>query len=66
MKKKRYVIVGTGGRAVSYLQPMVTTYRGHCELVGLCDLSAARMRHYNDCLERDWGYRRVQSYPAKQ
>lgn len=66
MNKKRYVIVGTGGRAVSYLQPMVTTYREHCELVGLCDLSAARMRHYNDYLDGSWGYHRVPAYPADQ
>jgi predicted dehydrogenase len=62
--KKTYAVVGTGGRAISYLQPMLTTHRAHCDLVGLCDLSPTRMRHYNECLVRDWGYPAVPAYAA--
>ena len=43
MKKKRIAFVGTGGRALSFIEPLVTTYRDTNELVGLCDLSAVRM-----------------------
>lgn len=62
--KKTYVVVGTGGRAISYLQPMLTTHRAHCELVGLCDLSPTRLRHYNNCLVDEWGYHTVPAYTA--
>jgi predicted dehydrogenase len=62
--KKTYAVVGTGGRAISYLQPMLTTHRAHCDLVGLCDLSPTRMAHYNECLVRDWGYHAVPAYSA--
>lgn len=62
--KKRYVVVGTGGRAINFLQPMVTTHREHCELVGLCDLSPTRMAHYNASLAGPWGYHAVPAYPS--
>ena len=50
MAKKRYVLVGTGGRAISFIEPLVTRFRDHGELVALCDLSATRLAHYNSLL----------------
>ncbi|MDQ5980267.1 MAG: hypothetical protein QG602_3243 [Verrucomicrobiota bacterium] len=64
MSKKRFAFVGTGGRAISFVEPLVTTYRDHNELVALCDLSAARMAYYNGLLAGDWGYHAVPAYPA--
>ena len=64
MRKKRYAFVGTGGRAISFVEPLVTRYSATNELVALCDLSAARMAYYNDLLARDWGHPRVSAYPA--
>ncbi len=49
--KKRYVIVGTGSRASMYVNAIANTYRDHCELVGLCDISQTRMNWYNRQLE---------------
>ena len=43
MSKKRFAFVGTGGRAISFIEPLVTTYRDTNELVAICDLSPARM-----------------------
>jgi predicted dehydrogenase len=65
MSKKRYVFVGTGGRAVSFLEPMVTTYRDHNELVALCDVSATRMAYYNERLA-SWGCAQVPAWPAEK
>ncbi len=45
--KKRYAIVGTGGRAAMYVEAVVDTYADYAELVGLCDLSQVRMDYYN-------------------
>lgn len=64
MPKKRYAFVGTGGRAISFVEPLVTTYREHNELVGLCDLSSARMAYYNEMLAGDWGYHAVPAFTA--
>jgi predicted dehydrogenase len=45
--KKRYALVGTGGRAGMYVRAVMDTYRESCELVALCDLSQTRMDWYN-------------------
>ena len=66
MSKKRFAFVGTGGRAISFVEPLVTTYRDSNELVALCDLSAARMAYHNEMLAGDWGYHAVPAYPAAQ
>ena len=44
--EKTTAFVGTGGRALSFIEPVATTYRDNNEIVGLCDLSPARMRYY--------------------
>lgn len=64
MNKKRHAFVGTGGRAISFVEPLVTTYRDRNELVALCDLSAARMAYYNEMLAGEWGYHPVPAYTA--
>lgn len=64
MSKKRHAFVGTGGRALSFIDPLVTTYGDKNELVAICDLSPARMGYYNEVLVRDLGYRAVPAYTA--
>ena len=50
--RKRHAFVGTGGRAFSFIEPLVTTYAQANELVALCDLSSVRMAYYNQRLAR--------------
>ena len=64
MNKKRFAFVGTGGRALSFVEPLVTTYRDTNELVAICDLSPARLAYYNEMLAGVWGYHAVPAYPA--
>lgn len=66
MTKTRFAFVGTGGRAISFIEPLVTTYREHNELVALCDLSPTRMAYYNRKLAGIWNYGEVPAYPADQ
>jgi len=66
MSKKRFAFVGTGGRALSFIEPLATTHRDGNELVALCDLSAARMAYYNGLLTGELGYHAVPAYPAAQ
>lgn len=61
--RTRYAFVGTGGRAVSFIEPMATTYRDSVELVALCDTSAARMAYYNELLTGPLAHPAVPAYP---
>lgn len=51
MKRKRYAIVGTGGRADMYIAAIATTYKDVAELVGFCDINPCRMAYYNNELQ---------------
>ncbi len=64
MSKTRYAFVGTGGRAISFIEPLVTTYAAANELVALCDLSPARMAYYNAMLAGEWSYHAVPAFTA--
>ncbi len=46
MERKKYCLVGTGGRAGMYVTAIAKTYRDRAELVGLCDVNQARMDFY--------------------
>ncbi len=45
-ERKRYAVVGTGGRCRMFLDAIGETYKGHAELVGLCDLSPTRTAYW--------------------
>lgn len=62
--RARYALVGTGGRGLMYVNALCGTYRPHAELVGLCDLSAARMQYYNDLLAAQHDAAPVATYAA--
>ena len=57
MTKTRYAFVGTGSRAISFVEPLVTTYRQTNELVAICDLSPTRMAYYNELLAGEMSHR---------
>lgn len=51
--KKKYALVGCGGRAYSmFAEPLVTRHAGSSELVGLCDINPGRMEVYQKGLGR--------------
>lgn len=62
--RRRVAIVGTGSRALSFLDPLVTTHRAHNELVALCDSSAVRLAYHNGLLAGELGHGAVPAYPA--
>ena len=47
VRRRRYAIVGTGSRAGMFIDALAGTYRETTELVGLCDVSQARMDWHN-------------------
>ncbi len=64
MTRKRYALVGTGGRAGMFVRAITETYPAHCELVGLCDLSQIRMDWYNTTLGQTLGLAPIPTYSA--
>ncbi|MBN1564169.1 MAG: Gfo/Idh/MocA family oxidoreductase [Anaerolineae bacterium] len=64
--KKRFAVVGTGGRAVMFIHAITDTYRDSCELVALCDLSQTRMNWHNQQIQSQTGSEPVPTYLADQ
>ena len=62
--RKRYALVGAGGRAGLYIEALLTTYAGVGELVALCDLSQTRMNWYNQQLAARLGMPPLPTYAA--
>ncbi len=60
----RYALVGTGGRGLMYVNAICETYAAHAALVGLCDLSAARMGYYNELIAEQYDKAPVATYAA--
>lgn len=65
-RKKRFAVVGTGGRAGMFIQALTTTYRATCTLTALCDLSPTRMNWHNQQLRTQAGLPPVPAYHADQ
>ncbi|MEX1377478.1 MAG: Gfo/Idh/MocA family oxidoreductase [Eubacteriales bacterium] len=60
--KKKYVQVGTGGRAKMFYSAIATTYKDTCELSAICDVSQTRMDFTNKTLVGEFGYNAVPTY----
>ena len=45
--KKRYCLVGTGGRSEMYIKAILNTFPEQAELAGICDSNRKRMDYYN-------------------
>lgn len=63
-QKRRYALVGTGGRAKMFVDALAATYQENNELVALCDLSQTRMDWYNDLLAEEHNHPAVPTYHA--
>lgn len=64
--KKSYVLVGTGGRCVMFLDPLASKYRENTELKALCDPSRTRMEYHRERLQKEFDYPEVALYSADQ
>lgn len=66
MGKKRYVLVGTGGRAEFFYGAMVRDFRETSELVAFCDMNQTRMDYANKLLEETYGHPRINTYKTDE
>ena len=62
MAKKKYVQVGTGGRARMYYEAIATTYKDRAEMAAFCDLSPTRMNYANKLLAETYGVPAAKTY----
>ncbi|NLF02524.1 MAG: Gfo/Idh/MocA family oxidoreductase [Anaerolineales bacterium] len=60
--KKRYAIVGVGGRARMYYEALTAEYAETCELVGLCDVNQTRMDYANQVIHERNGAGPIKTY----
>ena len=63
--RKRYAIVGTGGRSVSYVDALVQHSRDYTQLVGFCDPNQTRMNWHNARIQREFGHPAVPTYLSR-
>lgn len=63
-KKKRYAIVGTGGRSSLYSDALLGPYRDSGDLVAFCDTNQTRMDYYNRLFGERYGIRPIPTYKA--
>ena len=60
--KKRYVQVGTGGRARFFYEAVAGEFSATSEMVGFCDISQTRMDYANKLLTEKHGHPAVPTY----
>ncbi len=64
--KKKYVLVGTGGRAEFFYGSIVRDFPETCDLVAFCDINQTRMDYANRLLEEKYSHHKINTYPAAQ
>ncbi len=65
MLKKKYAIVGVGGRAEFFYSALVTTFKETSELVAFCDVNQTRMDYANELLRGKYAYHPVATYKSE-
>lgn len=64
--KKRYVLIGTGGRAEFFYGAMVQDFHETSELVAFCDINETRMDYANKLLVEKYNHPEISTYKADQ
>lgn len=64
--KKKYVLVGSGGRAQFFYGAIAKEFRDTSELLAFCDTNQTRMDYANKLLADKYGYTQVRTYKAEQ
>ena len=64
--RKKYVLIGTGGRAEFFYGAMVEDFRETCELVAFCDINQTRMDYSNQLLEEKYDHPKIATYLADE
>ncbi|HSI84362.1 MAG TPA: Gfo/Idh/MocA family oxidoreductase [Candidatus Methylacidiphilales bacterium] len=62
--RRRYALVGAGGRSWMFTHALAGTYSATSELVAFCDTNATRMKFYNSEIASKFGHAPVPMYAA--
>jgi predicted dehydrogenase len=62
--RKRYALVGAGGRAKMFIDAIVNDYQDNAVMVGLCDLSQTRMDWHNEQIAEQFDAAPLATYHA--
>lgn len=62
--KKKYALVGTGGRARFFYEAIVDRFRDEAELVAFCDPNQTRMDYANRIIHDQFGSPRLPTYKS--
>lgn len=62
--KKKYALIGTGGRAQFFYGSLARDYRDTSELVAFCDTNQTRMDYANKMLLERYGHKTIPTYKA--
>ena len=60
--KKKYVMVGTGGRARFFYGAIASAYKETAELAAFCDINKTRMNYANSVLQSNYGLSPIDLY----
>lgn len=66
MTKKRYVLVGSGGRAEFFYGALASDFRETSELLAFCDINQTRMDYANRILVDKYKYNEVRTYKSNE
>ena len=58
-RKKRFVQVGTGGRARFFYEALARQYSATSELVALCEINPIRLEYAQKTHTEEYGYPKV-------
>ena len=62
MQKKKYVLIGTGGRARMFYDSLLRDYKETSELLALCDLNQTRMDYTNNYISKEFNLPKLPTY----
>ena len=55
MSKKKYVLVGTGGRCAMFIDGLIKDFKEYGQLVALCDTNQTRMDYWKNYIKENGG-----------
>lgn len=64
--KKKYVLVGTGGRAEFFYGAMAKDFKDNCQLLAFCDVNQTRMDYANRLLKEKYEHEEIDTYKAHE
>ncbi|MCK5805290.1 MAG: Gfo/Idh/MocA family oxidoreductase, partial [Lentisphaeria bacterium] len=66
MMKKKYVLVGSGGRSWMYTKALMTDFSEHGELAAFCDVNQSRMDYNNGKIQEEFKHDPLPTYLAHE